>query len=263
MRRILIRIAYDGTCYCGFQSQPNVPTIQGTVENALKEISGECITLTGGSRTDSGVHSYGNVAVFDTDMRIPAEKIPFALNSRLPKDIVIQSAVEADPLFHPRHCDSLKTYEYVILNRRIDIPVISRYALFFPRPLDIGVMKEATEVFLGEHDFASFCAAGSVVDSTVRRVTEVSLTKDKAGQYPDGLIRFRVTGNGFLYNMVRIMAGTLIDVGTGRISAGSIPDIIAACDRQAAGNTAPPQGLTHIKTVFTQPEHAGYNELLE
>ena len=259
MRRILIRIAYDGTNYCGFQSQPNVPTIQDSVEETLTELTGEKVSLTGGSRTDSGVHSYGNVAVFDTDMRIPAEKIPFALNSRLPRDIVIQSAVETDPGFHPRHCDSLKTYEYVILNRKIDIPLLSRYALHFPRPLDAGLMLQAAEYFRGEHDFASFCAAGGVTESTVRRIDSVSLTDDAVTQGSGEIIRFRVTGNGFLYNMVRIMAGTLIDVGCGRIKPGAIPEILAACDRQAAGNTAPPQGLTHIGTVFTQPEHAGYN----
>ncbi len=258
IRRILIRIAYDGTDYCGFQSQPNVTTIQSAVEAALEELAGERITLTGGSRTDSGVHSRGNVAVFDTKLRIPAEKIPYALNSRLPHDIVIQSAVETDPDFHPRHCDSLKTYEYVILNRRIDIPILSRYALYFPRPLDFSAMREAAKAFAGEHDFASFCSAGGVTETTVRRIDRISLTQDE-DVFSDGLMRIRVTGNGFLYNMVRIMAGTLIDVGTGRFDATAIPDIIAACDRRMAGNTAPPQGLTHLSTVFTQPEHRGYN----
>ena len=258
-RRIMIRIAYDGTDYCGFQIQPGLSTIQGVTEKALADLTGETVSLTGGSRTDSGVHSRGNIAVFDTDMPIPAEKIPYALNSRLPRDIVVQSAVETDPGFHPRHCDSLKTYEYVILNRQIDIPVLSRYALHFPRPLDLLAMQQAADFFAGEHDFASFCASGAVTETTVRRIEHVSLTKDTEGPYDDGLIRFRVTGNGFLYNMVRIMAGTLIDVGVGRLKADAIPDIIQASNRQAAGNTAPPQGLTHIKTVFTQPEHAKYN----
>ena len=259
VRRILMRIAYDGTDYCGFQIQPGVSTIQGEVEKALKDLTGEVITLIGGSRTDSGVHSRGNVAIFDTKMRIPAEKIPFALNSRLPHDIVVQSATEASGDFHPRHCDSLKTYEYVILNRRIDIPMLSRYALHVPRPLDLSAMQKAAGFFVGEHDFASFCAAGAVTESSVRRIDNASLTIDDSGVFDDGIIRFRVTGNGFLYNMVRIMAGTLLDVGTGRFRADDIPEIIEACDRQAAGNTAPPQGLTHVGTVFTQPEHFKYN----
>lgn len=244
MKRVMLRVAYDGTEYCGWQLQPGVATIEGVLNETLSALLGETITVTGASRTDSGVHSLGNVAVFDTDTRIPAEKISYALNQRLPDDIVVQESKEVASDFHPRHCDSRKTYEYRILNREFPLPTERRDSYFYYRRLDVETMRRAAAYLVGTHDFASFCSAHAQTETTVRTV--YSCTVEKAGD----LICIRVTGAGFLYNMVRIIAGTLIEVGCGAKQPEDVAQIIAARNRSAAGPTAPAHGLTMIGILF-------------
>jgi tRNA pseudouridine38-40 synthase len=200
----------------------------------------EDITVIGASRTDSGVHALGNVAVFDTYSKIPPEKMCFALNQRLPEDIRIQESCEVPLDFHPRFCESVKTYEYKILNRRFDIPVLRLYTYFVYVPLDIEKMKKAAEYIVGEHDFKSFCSARTQVTNTVRTIYELKLEKQ------EDIIKIRIAGNGFLYNMVRIIVGTLIKVGMGVYPPEYVKEILEACDRNLAGPKAPAKGLTLV-----------------
>ena len=244
MRRIKLVVAYDGTEYCGFQVQNNGPTIEGELNKVLSELFKEDIRVIGASRTDSGVHAYCNVAVFDTQARMPAEKMVYAINQRLPEDIRVQESSEVAADFHPRHTDSRKTYEYRIYNAAVQNPMKRRYALWNYYKLDVEKMKEAATHLVGEHDFKSFCSADTQVESTVRTVYEVAVTQSGED------IVISVSGNGFLYNMVRIIAGTLLEVGKGRIEPNEMPRILEAKNRQASGPTAPPHGLTLVKYEF-------------
>lgn len=209
MKRVKLTVAYDGTNYCGWQVQPNGITVQEVLNQCLSEFTGENIETIGASRTDAGVHALGNVAVFDTEMRMPGDKFSFALNQRLPEDIRIQKSEEVDADFHPRYVKSQKTYEYRILNCRFPIPTERFYSHFTYIPLDVDKMKEAASYLIGEHDFKSFCGTGAQVKTTVRTVKEIQI--EKSGDR----ITIRITGEGFLYNMVRIIAGTLMDIGGG------------------------------------------------
>lgn len=240
MKRIKLVVAYDGTNYCGWQIQPNGITIEGVLNEALTKLLGEEIRVTGASRTDSGVHSLGNVAVFDTNTRIPPEKISYALNQRLPEDIVVQSSCEVASDWHPRHCDSRKTYEYRILNRKFPMPTRRLDTYFTYYPLDEAKMREAAARLEGTHDFKSFCTVNAQVEDTVRTVYSCTVTRQ------EDIITIRVTGSGFLYNMVRIIAGTLLQAGMGRIEPEQMDQILEAKDREAAGPTAPAHGLTMI-----------------
>lgn len=244
MKRVMLIVAYDGTNYCGWQIQPNGRTIEGELNRALSGLLGEEIAVTGASRTDAGVHSRGNAAVFDTSARIPAEKISYALNQRLPEDIVVQWSGEVEPDFHPRRIKSRKTYEYRILNREFRDPNRRRDTYFYYRSLDVEAMRDAARYLVGEHDFQSFCSIRSQARTSVRTIE--SLTVDRH----EDIITIRVTGNGFLYNMVRIIAGTLIQVGAGERRPEEIPQILEALDREAAGPTAPAHGLTMIGIMF-------------
>lgn len=238
--RVKLVVAYDGTNYSGWQVQPNGITISQKLNEALTSLLGENIQVTGASRTDAGVHSLGNVCVFETSTRMPAEKISYALNQRLPADIVVQDSCEVPESFHPRFSKSRKTYEYRILNRRFRMPTRRLDTYFYYYPLDVEKMKEAARFLEGEHDFKSFCSVHSQSETTVRTI--YSCTVEKTGD----IIAIRVTGNGFLYNMVRIIAGTLVKVGAGELQPAQIPEILAAADRSAAGATAPAHGLTMI-----------------
>ena len=240
LKRVKLIVAYDGTNYHGWQVQPNGETIEGVLNRTLSSLLGEKIIVTGASRTDAGVHSMGNVAVFDTKSRIPAEKISYALNQRLPEDIVVQKSEEVPVDFHPRHCDNRKTYEYRILNREFPLPMYRNNTYFCYRKLDLEKMQQAAEYLRGEHDFKSFCATAAVVETTVRTIYELTVSRQ------EDIITIRVTGNGFLYNMVRIIAGTLLQAGMGMIEPEEIKTILAAKERSAAGPTAPAQGLTMI-----------------
>lgn len=240
-RRILLTVAYDGTNYHGWQVQNNGITIESELNRCLSELFGEEIAVIGASRTDAGVHALGNLAVFDTSARMPAEKVAYALNQRLPEDIRIQRSQEVAVDWHPRRCESRKTYEYRIYRGEFPLPTKRLYALFLYRKLDIERMGEAASYLVGEHDFKSFCQTGAQVESTVRRIYE--LTVEEQGQ--DLVIR--VCGNGFLYNMVRIIAGTLLEVGEGKKEPRDMQAILDKRDRAAAGPTAPAHGLTLVK----------------
>ena len=193
---------------------------------------------------DAGVHALGNVAVFDTEMRMPGDKFSFALNQRLPEDIRIQKSEEVDANFHPRYVKSQKTYEYRILNCRFPIPTERFYSHFTYIPLDVDKMKEAASYLIGEHDFKSFCGTGAQVKTTVRTVKEIQI--EKSGDR----ITIRITGEGFLYNMVRIIAGTLMDIGGGLYPPEKMKEILEAKDRKKAGPTAPARGLTLMKIQY-------------
>ena len=264
MKRVMLTVAYDGTNYHGWQIQPNGETIEGILNRCLSELLGEQIEVTGASRTDSGVHAMGNVAVFDTASPIPAEKISYAMNKYLPEDIRVRKSEEVSAAFHPRHCASRKTYEYRIYCAPFPMPTKRLYSHFTYVPMDIDLMSQSATYLVGEHDFKSFCSAEAQVETTVRQIDSVQIweTIDEHGsessdgggsQYVDQFgkeIVIRVTGRGFLYNMVRIIAGTLMEVGRGHIAPQEMERIIEARDRRAAGPTAPACGLTLIKIEY-------------
>lgn len=282
----MLTVAFDGTNYSGWQIQPNKETIEGVLNRELSRLLNEEIKVIGASRTDSGVHAEGAVCVFDTESRIPGEKFSYAINQTLPDDIRIRSSKEVDINFHPRKVNSRKTYRYRIRHDEFPNPLDARYAYHVYTKLDIDAMNEACEYIKGKHDFKAFCSAHTDVDTTVRTVYDVHIdvTPDKKLLQMSGLMRTRgvegtsskkedradtcpcgagsgassgakirpeiidiyVTGNGFLYNMVRIIAGTLIEVGQGKIKPEDIPAIIESCDREKAGPTAPAKGLTLV-----------------
>lgn len=237
-------VAYDGTDYHGWQYQPNARTIEGELNRCLSELLKEKIQVIGASRTDAGVHAKGNIAVFDTEARMPAEKISYALNQRLPETIVIQNSSEVSLDFHPRRCETRKTYGYRIYRGEFPMPLKRRYSHFVYVPLDVEQMRKAASYFIGEHDFKSFCSTGTCVESTVRTIEMLEISEEE-----EELVIY-IRGNGFLYNMVRIIAGTLLEVGRGKIMPEQIPDILAACDRSKAGPTLPACGLTLEKYQF-------------
>ena len=244
MKRVKLVVAYDGTNYHGWQVQDNGITIEEVLNRTISELVQEDIKVIGASRTDAGVHACGNVAVFDTESRIPGDKFSFALNQRLPEDIRIQESCEVNADFHPRYADTVKTYEYNILNRRFELPLKRLYAAFCYYPMDIERMNQAAAYLVGEHDFKSFCSAGAQVQTTIRTIYAVNVTKD------DDMVHIRITGNGFLYNMVRIIAGTLMQVGTGLMEPEQVKEILEARDRSKAGPTAVAKGLTLVEIRY-------------
>lgn len=251
MKRIKLTVAYDGTDYCGWQIQKNGVTVEEVLNRALSRLTGEKITVIGASRTDAGVHARGNVAVFDTDTRIPAERIAYAVNALLPEDVVVVRSEEVPAGWHPRKCVSVKTYEYRILNREFPDPVRRRDTYFVSFPLDLDWMRQAAGYLKGTHDFKSFCSAQTSVEDTVRTI--YSLDVEKAGD----LFTVRVRGNGFLYNMVRIIAGTLAGVGRGYFEPEEVERMLEEKDRTKAGVTAPPQGLTLVGIEYEETAPGG------
>lgn len=237
MKRVKLVVAYDGTNYCGWQIQENGITIEEVLNKTISDLVGEPIAVIGASRTDSGVHAMGNVAVFDTESRIPAEKMSFALNQRLPEDIRIQHSCEVPLDWHPRYCDTRKTYIYRILNRRFAIPTERLYSHFFYYPLNVEHMQLAADYLVGEHDFKSFCTPRTQVLSTVRTIYYIQIQKE------GDMISITINGNGFLYNMVRIIVGTLLKVGTGLYPPEHVKEILDAKDRRIAGPKAEARGL--------------------
>lgn len=243
-KRVRLTVAYDGTAYHGWQVQPGVVTIESKLNECLSDLLKEEIQVIGASRTDSGVHALGNIAVFDTEARMPAEKMSYALNQRLPEDIRIQRSEEVPFDWHPRHCESRKTYEYRIYRGEFPMPVKRLYALFTYHKLDVEKMQLAARYLEGEHDFKSFCQIGAQVESTVRTIYSVDIIEE-------GLdLIIRVCGNGFLYNMVRIIVGTLLEVGREKRAPEDMQDILEKKDRSAAGPTAPAHGLTLMNYEF-------------
>lgn len=240
MIRVKLIVAYDGTNYCGWQIQDNGITIEEVLNRELSRLLNEDIKIIGASRTDSGVHALGNVAVFDTETRIPAEKISFALNQRLPDDIRITSSCQVPDDFHPRFCDTIKTYEYKIWNDRFPNPMMRLYSKFVYFNIDIERMERAAAYLVGEHDFKSFCSPRTQVENTVRTVTEISFFKE------GNMITMRIRGTGFLYNMVRIIMGTLLKCGMGMYEPEYVKEILEARDRAKAGPKAEACGLTLV-----------------
>ena len=237
MKRIKLTVAYDGTDYCGWQVQPNGMTVEEILNWELSALTGEEVKVIGASRTDAGVHAEGNVAVFDTETGIPAERIAYALNCRLPEDIVAVRSEEVPGDWHPRYQCSVKTYEYRILNREMPDPVCRRSTVHVSYPLNLGDMRTAAGYLKGEHDFKSFCSPHTEVKDTVRTVHSLEIEKE------GDIITVRISGNGFLYNMVRIIVGTLINVGRGACPPEKVKEILEARDRRKAAATAPAKGL--------------------
>ena len=244
MKRVMLIVAYDGTAYCGWQVQPNAITVEGVLNEALTNLLGEQITVIGASRTDSGVHAMGNVAVFDTDSRIPGEKFSYALNQRLPENIRIQSSCEVPIDFHPRKVNCSKTYQYRVVNSEFPNPMKRLYAHFVYYKLDVGKMQQAAEYLVGEHDFKSFCSIHSQAKETIRTIYSIEIVKEREE------VIITIRGNGFLYNMVRIIAGTLLQVGMGSRRPEEIEEILLAKDREVAGPTAPACGLTLLQIHY-------------
>lgn len=311
MKNIKLVVAYDGTNYSGWQIQPNAVTIEQLLDKAINSLTGENVHVTGASRTDAGVHAMGNVAVFKTDSTIPGRRWAYAINRFLPDDIVVQASWEVEKNFHPRHCNTVKTYEYKILNTPFPFPKERNYSWHVSHDLNINNMKEAAQILIGEHDFKSFCCVRTQTESTVRHIYSIEIIKEniynknisekfsnkynndsikkngdnnkncldmKASDNMSGLsdkifgknyscddklqnnnvsaanradnisngsyITIRIKGNGFLYNMVRIIAGTLMQVGRGQLTPAAVQNMLLSKDRCSAGQTAPPQGLT-------------------
>ena len=248
MSRYLLTIKYDGTEFCGWQVQPNVISVQTTVQNALIDLFGKSdINVTGCSRTDSGVHANMFCLHFDVDTAISCDKIPFALNVRLPDTIRAYNCIIVPDDFHARYSCCGKTYVYKIHNSAILDPFKYKYYLNVDRFIDVDLLNAACKYFIGTHDFAAFCSAGSSVSDTVRTVK--SCFTERIGED----VFFSITADGFLYNMVRIIVGTLLDVNFGKISVDSIPDIILSRRRDLAGPTARPHGL-YLDKVFYDAE---------
>ena len=311
MKNIKLVVAYDGTNYSGWQIQPNAVTIEQLLDKAINSLTGENIHVTGASRTDAGVHAMGNVAVFKTNSTIPGRRWAYAINRFLPDDIVVQASWEVEKNFHPRHCNTVKTYEYKILNTPFPFPKERNYSWHVSHDLNINKMKEAAQILVGEHDFKSFCCVRTQTESTVRHIYSIEIIKEniynknisekfcnkynndsikkkgdnnkncldmKASDNMSGLsdkifgknyscddklqnnnvsaanradnisngsyITIRIKGNGFLYNMVRIIAGTLMQVGRGQLTPAAVQNMLLSKDRCSAGQTAPPRGLT-------------------
>ncbi|MDI3312315.1 MAG: tRNA pseudouridine(38-40) synthase TruA [Thermoanaerobacterium sp.] len=244
MRNIVLVIEYDGTNYHGWQIQKNALTIQEVITKAIKKITLEDVNLIGSSRTDAGVHALNQVANFTSNCNIPASKIPNALNSLLPKDIVIKDAYDADMDFHSRYSAKGKRYKYIIYNRKFNSPIYRNYSWHISNELDLDRMTESLMYLKGTHDFSAFKASGSSVKDSVRTVRDILLKKN------DFNVEFEIEADGFLYNMVRIIVGTIVDVGLGKINPIDVKEILDSKNRCMAGKTAPPQGLFLTKIYY-------------
>ncbi len=244
MRNIKLTIEYQGKDFNGWQKQPNKLNIQGEIERAIGSITGEEIDLIGSGRTDAGVHSLGQVANFKTNSTLPIEKFALAINSRLKKSIVIKHAEEVEEQFHSRYSVHSKKYRYVINNSPTGTAIYRELEYQFPLPLNIEKMQQAAKYLEGEHDFSAFKASGTSSKNSVRKIFKAEVGKQ------DERVYIELTGSGFLYNMVRIIAGTLLDVGTGKIQPEEIPEIIKSKDRKKAGKTLPAVGLYLVEVTY-------------
>ena len=244
MRNIKIIIEYHGRGFNGWQKQPDKLNIQGEIERAIEEITGEKVDLIASGRTDAGVHSLGQTANFKIEGNFPIEKIPIALNSKLKNSIRIISAEEVEERFHSRYSVKSKRYRYIINNSQYGTAIYRELEFHIPQKLNIEKMKEAAKYFEGEHDFKAFKASGTSSKSSVRTIYKAEVIED------GDRIKIELTGNGFLYNMVRIISGTLVDVGYGKIKPEEIKEIIESKDRKKAGKTLPPQGLYLVEVTY-------------
>lgn len=244
MRNIKLVIEYDGKSFNGWQKQPNKLNIQGEIEKAIEEITGEKIDLIASGRTDAGVHSLGQVANFKTNSTIDTDKFPYAINSKLKKSILIKSAEEVPERFHSRYSVHSKTYRYTINNSKFGTALYRDMEYHFPIKLDENKMQEAAKYFEGEHDFKAFKASGTSSKSSVRTIYKAEVKRE--GER----VIIELTGNGFLYNMVRIIAGTLVDVGTYKILPEDVKNIIEKKERKNAGKTLPAKGLCLVEVQY-------------
>lgn len=244
MRNIKLTIEYDGKDFNGWQKQPNKLNIQGEIERAIYNITKEEVDLIGSGRTDAGVHALGQVANFKTNSQISIEKLPLAINSQLKNSIVIKEAEEVNERFHSRYNAKHKTYRYIINNSKCGTAIYRNLEYSYPFKLDVEKMKQASKYFEGEHDFKAFKSSGTSSKNSVRTIYK-AIVKQEGEK-----IIIELTGNGFLYNMVRIISGTLLDVGLGKIRAEEIPEIIESKDRQRAGKTLPAHGLYLVEVKY-------------
>ena len=242
--RVLLRVEYKGSDYCGWQRQKNGLSVQEVLANAVRETTGQASVMHGSGRTDAGVHALGQAVHFDTDTNIPLDKLPIAINAHLPGSIRVLSAREVAPTFNARFDAISKTYLYKMYCAPVESPLREGLFAFVHKRPDLDKMRRAAKYIIGEHDFKVFQAAGGHVKTTVRTITALEI-KEQGDE-----ITFEVTGNGFLYNMVRIMVGTLYYVGIGKIDAEEIPDIIRSAKRDRAGKTMPPEGLYLKEVVY-------------
>ena len=255
MPRIKCTISYDGTGFSGYQVQPGKRTVQGELEKALEKLNkGTFIRVSASGRTDAGVHARGQVVHFDTTLEIEPARWQIALNSLLPDDIAVSLAEYATPDFHARFDAVGKEYRYFLLQSKHRDPFQRNYAYQFQYELDYGLMREAASELLGTHDFTSFCSAKTEVEDRVRTLKEIDFFEE------NGLLVFRFVGDGFLYNMVRILVGTLLEVGTGRRPADSMKQLLAEQDRTLAGKTAPGHGLYLWKVFYEEEDHQFENK---
>ena len=258
MRRLKLILEYDGTHFAGFQKQSGkVRTVQGVLEEALFQLTGEKINVVGAGRTDSGVHALGQVVHFETSSTIPVDRFPAALNGHLPSDLAVLEAAAVNASFHARYDALKKKYCYLVFNSRKPVAIWRRHCYHFPVPLDLSAMKECAQVFVGEHDFTAFSAVGSSVKSTVRHVFSMNI--EKKGEW----IRFISIANGFLYKMVRLMVGTLLEVGRGKLSPAQVKHILEEGKRGHGGPTVPPQGLYLVKVYYQADEEVNKGVCLD
>ncbi len=244
MRNIKVVVEYDGTDYFGFQRIPGRRTIQGELEWALTRLTKQPVKVSGAGRTDAGVHARGQVVSFNTEGTIPTEKIPVAMNSILQRDIVVRDAAEMPAEFHARYSAKSRTYEYFVLNDSVPSAMFGRYSWYVPYKLDVDRMTEAAGFLIGEHDFTSFSAVDMDTPGRVRNVAELSIRRCEE------MVVFTLKANAFLRGMVRIIVGTLVDVGQGKLNPADVREILDAKDRRLAGKTAPPQGLVLMEVTY-------------
>jgi tRNA pseudouridine38-40 synthase len=261
-----ITLAYDGAAFCGWQWQPTVRTVQGEFQRAWRAVTGETVVVTAAGRTDAGVHAAGQVLGVETSVERVPGRLALGLNAALPDDVSVLSVEAAPEGFHATHEAKRKRYRYALFNDRRRPVFLRNYVWHVPTPLDVEAMHRCGQELVGEHDFSSFQSVGSERDSTVRTIYELAVRDGGAGEgraiagVAPGpllfeeesrlLVTIDVEGDGFLYNMVRAIAGTLVVVGRGRRSPGWLAEVLAACDRNAAGQTAPPQGLTLLRVEY-------------
>lgn len=253
MRNIKLSLEYDGTDFCGFELQPGKRTIRGELEKALKRIYKRPVKFYAASRTDAGVHAVGQVVSFKPPIDIPLKRLPAALNSVLPGDIRIRKAEETAKTFNARFNAKAKVYEYLIFNSVVMPPQLRKLAWHVKPELDLSAMRSAAKILVGKHDFSSFCASGGDDKDFVRKILKLDIRNSKLEIWQGHvlrILRFRVTGNGFLYKMVRNLMGTLVDVGLGRLKPIEVKRILEAKNRRLAGRTAPAYGLCLISVKY-------------